>query len=456
MSYDKTLVVKANSLIEAKYKFSLWEMRVFTRMISLINKDDNQFNLCKIYIKDLIEYFGSTSNNDYDIIKKIPKNLAKKQVDVPYYTEDGEKRWVTLNIFPTVTSPDSKSKYKDGSYIELKFNEDLKPMLLELKKLFNKYDIRNIIPLRSVFSFRIFELLKQYETIGVREMEVEELKEMLGIEDKYSLYANFKRKVILQAQKDLESNCDIKFTFQEKKKNRKVHSIVFFIHSNNPPRLLEDKKKSKTTKKKQQTIEIIPQKPNGVGEEEFEIIFSKIEKWITKATLKKWLKDYPKQQVENGIQYTLNKLNKGNKIPNVGGYLNTMVAQTSLFDSVEEKKQKQAAKAKKSKTQAAKREELEHTKRQLEKERHEKELEIIETILEEMPEARNIALEKVKSGIMARYYDDSKSFEENSENPFFLSAFRGAVKKEFAPQFEEVEKEYEPKIRGVKGAIARL
>ena len=114
------------------------------------------------------------------------------------------------------------------------------------------------------------------------------------------------------------------------------------------------------------------------------------------------------------------------------------------------------AKAKKSKTQAAKREELEHTKRQLEKERHEKELKIIETILEEMPEARNIALEKVKSGIMARYYDDSKSFEENSENPFFLSAFRGAVKKEFAPQFEEVEAEYEPKIRGVKAAIARL
>lgn len=456
MSYNKSLVVKANSLIEAKYKFSLWEMRVFTRMISLINKDDNNFNLSKIYIKDLIEYFGSTSNNDYDIIKKIPKNLAKKQVDVPYITEDGEKRWVTLNIFPTVTSPDSKSKYKDGSYIELKFNEDLKPMLLELKKLFNKYDIGNIIPLRSVFSFRIFELLKQYETIGTRELGVEELKEMLGVEDKYSLYANFKRKVILQAQKDLESNCDIKFTFQEKKRNRKVHSILFFIHPNNPPRLLADKKTSKATKEKPQPIEISTKNPNRVGEEEFEIVFAKIDKWITKPTLKKWLKDYPKQQVENGIQYTLNKLSKGDKIPNVGGYLNTMVTQTSLFDTVEDKKQKQAAKAKKSKAQADKKEELEITKKQLEIERHEKEVIIIEKILEEFPEVKDIALEKIKSGIMARYHDEFKSFEENCENQFFLSAFRGAVKKEFAPRFEAVQNKYESKIKAVRSAIMKL
>ena len=109
---------------------------------------------------------------------------------------------ITTNIFPTVKSLDAKKGRKEA-YIELKFNDDLKPMLLELKKLFNKYDIKNIIPLRSVFSFRIFELLKQYESIGHREIRLEHLKEMLGIENKYSLYANFKRKVILQAQKDL-------------------------------------------------------------------------------------------------------------------------------------------------------------------------------------------------------------------------------------------------------------
>lgn len=453
MSYDKSLVVKANSLIEAKYKFSLWEMRVFTRMISLINKDDNQFSLCKIYIKDLIDYFGSTSNNDYDIIKKIPKSLAKKQVDVPYFTKEGEKRWITLNLFPTVTSPDNNSKYKEGSYIELKFNEDLKPMLLELKKLFNKYDIRNIIPLRSVFSFRIFELLKQYENIGKREIGVQELKEMLGIEDKYSLYANFKRKVILQAQKDLEQNCDIKFTFKEKKKNRKVDSIVFFIRPNNPPRLLANQTSEPAKKEKLKTAEIIIELPDGVGEEEFAQLFAKVEKWITPPTLKRWLKEYPLQQINNGIQYTLNKLEKGDKIPNVGGYMTTMVAQTSLFDTAEDKKQQQIAKAKKAKEQAAKKADLEARKKQLEAEKYQETIKIIELILVEVPEAKDMGIEGVRNGMFGKYYAADKTLTENLENSFFKSAFFNVIKKEFKGRFEIVNNKFDKKIENVKRSI---
>jgi len=40
---NKNLVVKANRLMEAKFQFKLWEMRIFEQMVSMINKDEKEF-----------------------------------------------------------------------------------------------------------------------------------------------------------------------------------------------------------------------------------------------------------------------------------------------------------------------------------------------------------------------------------------------------------------------------
>jgi hypothetical protein len=48
----------------------------------------------------------------------------------------------------------------------------------------------------------------------------------------------------------------------------------------------------------------------------------------------------PIDQIEKGILYTINYVQAGNKVSNIGGMLNTMVHTPNLFDKYEEKKSK--------------------------------------------------------------------------------------------------------------------
>lgn len=75
----------------------------------------------------------------------------------------------------------------------------------------------------------MYELLKQYERVGKRTFELEELKQILKTEEKYQLYGDFKRYVLKRAKKDLEKFTDISFKREEKKRGRKVSQLVFHI-----------------------------------------------------------------------------------------------------------------------------------------------------------------------------------------------------------------------------------
>ncbi len=65
-------------------------------------------------------------------------------------------------------------------------------------------------------------------------IHLNELKEILGVTDKYPLYANFKQRLLKKAKKDLSKNTDIDFEFEEIKSGRAVEKIKFLIFSNNP------------------------------------------------------------------------------------------------------------------------------------------------------------------------------------------------------------------------------
>lgn len=88
----------------------------------------------------------------------------------------------------------------------------------------------------------MYELLKSYEGIGKRVFDIEELKQILGVEDKYSKFANFKTRILLKAQEDLLQHTDISFTFEELSENsRRVEKVAFYIHKNLPQQKSKDK-----------------------------------------------------------------------------------------------------------------------------------------------------------------------------------------------------------------------
>ena len=77
-----------------------------------------------------------------------------------------------------------------------------------------------MVSFNSQYSGRIYELLKQYQSIGLRIFKIEDLRLLLGIEiGEYKLYGDFKRKILLKAQKEINHDSEL---FIDLRKSKKV------------------------------------------------------------------------------------------------------------------------------------------------------------------------------------------------------------------------------------------
>ncbi|MCY6371733.1 replication initiation protein [Clostridium ganghwense] len=216
---NNTLIVKSNKLIEASYKLTAGEQKIILTLSSKIKPEDEEFKDYEFKIKDFIKLLGIKNQAKYAEVPQVTKELMRK-----VFTIKEEDREIQLSWLSSVTY------LKGKGIVVLRFDPNLKPYLLQLKSRFTSYNLTNIIQLKSGYAFRIYELLKQYERIGQRTFDLEELKCILGIEkDRYTLYADFKRKVILKAQKEINVKTDLSFDFEQIKNGRKVTALKFII-----------------------------------------------------------------------------------------------------------------------------------------------------------------------------------------------------------------------------------
>ena len=215
------MVTKSNKLIACNYDLSLQEQKIILTLASMVQPQDTEFKEYEFKIKDFIKLLGVEGQNKYTELPKITKELKKKVFEIREGTDILQVSWLGGVRYKT----------KEGILI-LKLDSGLKPYMLELKELYISYKLDNILSLKSKYSIRIFEILKSNLFKKCIEIEIEELKKILGIKGKsYDVYQNLKNKVVLQSQKELNKKTDINFEFEEIKTGRKVTSLKFYIHA---------------------------------------------------------------------------------------------------------------------------------------------------------------------------------------------------------------------------------
>ncbi len=450
------LVRKSNELVEARYKFDIWETRIFTKMLTMVRRDDLDFCSYKIYLSDLVKDFGLENNKDaYERLRAGGFKLMRKIIKVVRNTNEGLMELST----PIIIGLENPVNYDkdDAKFINVSFHPDMKPFLLSLQSQFTTYDVRNILKLPSSYSIRIYELLKQYQKIGQRKFVLQELKEIIGvieeidvngkktIKDNYPLYGNFRQRVLLKAQRDLKKFTDISFEFEQIKKGRAVQEIVFFISLNEPVQkpIVASKKAAPKSKTKEHDESLVVE------------IHKIVEEWVSKSVVRKWVKAYPEIQIRNAVNYTLNQLKSGKDIPNVGGYLQTMVKEEKILDINELKREKAIQKKKKQKSDKQTKKNLEASLKMLYLDLMKEEEELIEKIFANNPQAESQVLEAVKSSRFSNF-NKKLSLEENLKNQMFKASFRNTVKMLFPLQFEQLQQHYLPQVDSLKLAISKL
>jgi len=218
--------------MNSSYDLSLEEQKLILTLASMVQPSDEEFKPYDFNIKQFMELLGVSNQSKYTEIPKITKELMKKVFEIHEGNKIIQTAWLSGVIYE-----------KGSGMVTLKFNPDLKPYMLKLNELYTSYKLSNILSMKSKYSPRIYEILKanEYKKQGYIEIEINELRRLLKAEDIYPLYADFKRKIILQTQKELKKMSDISFDFEEIKTGRKVTSIRFYIKSNKTKAIKEPK-----------------------------------------------------------------------------------------------------------------------------------------------------------------------------------------------------------------------
>lgn len=231
-------VRKSNALVEARYRLSANEQKFVITMISLISPKDTDFTLYRMKAKELIKEIGLEKNKRaYQDLRKIVSGLMDKKLLIRKENSFLETRWV------------ASAEYIDNGIVEFEFSQKLKPFLLQLKDRFTQYEKRFIISLKSSYSIRIYELLKEFEGIHQRTMFIDDIKKELQIEDKYPVFADFRKKVLEPAKREIPEKTDIHFDYEPIRENRKFVKIKFTIRKRQTEKLLQENREAEEIKK---------------------------------------------------------------------------------------------------------------------------------------------------------------------------------------------------------------
>lgn len=217
-------VYKADSLVQrARYSLSLIEQRFVLYAISKIKQDDPADTKYRIDLRDFQRVCGTDSDQSYNYTKGWIKKLADKS----WWMADG-KSDVLVRWFSSIRIT------RQSGLVEVKFHEDMFPHLFRLAEqmrengqFYTGYTLRNILPMKSTYSIRIYELLKSYQKNNRKWwFEIGELKKLLDCEN-YVRFPDFRRYVLEPAEREINLYTDIKVKSSTVNQGRKVVAIEF-------------------------------------------------------------------------------------------------------------------------------------------------------------------------------------------------------------------------------------
>jgi plasmid replication initiation protein len=462
------LIKKSNNLVESRYKFDIWETRFFLSILSNIQKENTDFKTYRIRYKDIIKTFGLKSGDAYASLRDAAKSLMRKTVRTSY-TLNGVAREQERNLISTIDyMSEGQVGTENHEYIDVVVHEEMKPFLLQLSKNFTAYDLRNVAHL-GVYSIRLYELLKQYESIGSRTLKVDEMKTMFELNTEYPKYNDFYRWVIKPSEAEINKHTDLSITEIEKlKEGRKVVALRFRFRTKTTQELtklrgspfqetlfdaLPERQISEISEKTPKLVKLVVLDKR-MAEKEKMVTVNNVEEILTETEIPNsnaqdklifelspfvvtkfgvsfkvfmgLIEQYTEGEIRQAVQVTEKAVQKG-KIENIAGFF--VEAVRGKYTDPKQKK-KQIEVVQKTKIAEANRGEVHEEMKVKEQKKlaYQREMTIFMQLIQEDKHLVQLVTDKIRLGILGNYYKTDKSFEENLTHPLLQVAFLSAIK----------------------------
>jgi plasmid replication initiation protein len=239
---DHDLVVKSNALIRAKWSIeSIWEPRLIARLAARVKPDDEDF---KVYVMPITELVGKNANGKvYRDLANVIRNMMSRTITI----YESDSREVIYNLF-SMCAIDSKK-----GIIEICFHSNLKPHYLNLHKHFTKYSLEEFLQLPSIYSQRVYEILKSWSDKIEVTISLEDLYKYLDVPPSFRKdFNNFRLRVLEKAHEDITTLTGFRFNWLPVRPGRRKVTAIQFIFNQD---LFEKREAVKAAAEKEREIE---------------------------------------------------------------------------------------------------------------------------------------------------------------------------------------------------------
>jgi hypothetical protein len=236
---EDTTVSLSNSFLYIPLELTLNEARIFFMIASQVNTSDDINKRYRVYVKDLIDILNTgrekkLSKSIYQRIYNEVKSLESKNFE--YKTDDMKAPAVRLLVAPIY--------FPNKGYFEAAIHPVLKPFMVNLKDKgnFTLALVCEMLRFKSYYTQRIYLLVRQYQFANkkVNTIQLDTLRALLSIEDKYEEYYDIKRRILEPARHDI-AKTGLLFEIKPKKKGKRVYAIDLEIKSIENPITLQGK-----------------------------------------------------------------------------------------------------------------------------------------------------------------------------------------------------------------------
>lgn len=218
-------VTMHNDLIVASHGLkTLAEQRIVkscAAKIDSVRLDGNRYKI-RLNARDYAETFGLDMATAYLQLKKGCESLAERWITYAEPLQRGaiavhKDRWV------------SGATYVDNQgWVELRFSPEATPLLMVLRGNHTSYLLKQAAELRSIYSWRLLELLMQFKDTGWRQMSLREFYRAMDAKPSHTQnFAQTRRWIIEVAIKELEDKDGWKIEYKTQAEGRKIVSIRF-------------------------------------------------------------------------------------------------------------------------------------------------------------------------------------------------------------------------------------
>lgn len=231
MDTDKN-IAKHNSLINAPFDVTQNEYRLINGLISSVNGKTTG-DASQVFTMSAADYYrlypeSASRQSVYQLMMEAAKSLQKKPAFSLQFEENGKMVTRTASWFDYI------DYIPTDSVVRCRFTSMVYEGIhnLHIRKNFTKYKVKYHFDFKSIYSSRIYELLK--ENLGKskvntanRKILVDEIRELFELHDKYLQVGALKSWVIDIAVKEITEKSDISVEVSTVKEGRKVTSFMF-------------------------------------------------------------------------------------------------------------------------------------------------------------------------------------------------------------------------------------